>query len=104
LRAFLGDFWRFIFLLLATFYLKNLATLPDCRSRHTATDRRQIASRDVTTGSDRHIIMLFRFLFLVGYLSELEISFFLTMSQIFLSEMPEVVAAMLILFDLENPL
>jgi hypothetical protein len=48
--------------------------------------------------------MPFRFLFLVGYLSELEISFFLTMSQIFLSEMPEVVAAMLILFDLENPL
>jgi hypothetical protein len=28
----------------------------DWRSRHTATDRRQIASRDVTTGSDRHII------------------------------------------------
>ncbi|KAH0818759.1 hypothetical protein GEV33_004032 [Tenebrio molitor] len=26
----------------------------DWRSRHTATDRRQIASRDVTTGSDRH--------------------------------------------------
>jgi hypothetical protein len=28
----------------------------DWRSRHTATDRRQIASRDVTTGSDRHIV------------------------------------------------
>jgi hypothetical protein len=28
----------------------------DWRSRHTATDRRQIASRDVTTGSDRHTI------------------------------------------------
>jgi hypothetical protein len=28
----------------------------DWRSRNTATDRRQIASRDVTTGSDRHII------------------------------------------------
>jgi hypothetical protein len=26
----------------------------DWRSRHTATDRRQIESRDVTTGSDRH--------------------------------------------------
>jgi hypothetical protein len=26
----------------------------DWRSKHTATDRRQIVSRDVTTGSDRH--------------------------------------------------
>jgi hypothetical protein len=31
----------------------------DWRSRHTATDRRQIASRDVTTGSDRHKVKKF---------------------------------------------
>jgi hypothetical protein len=31
----------------------------DWRSRHTATDRRQIASRDVTTGSDRHTVRNF---------------------------------------------
>ncbi|KAJ3622033.1 hypothetical protein MTP99_002566 [Tenebrio molitor] len=33
----------------------------DWRSRHTATDRRQIASRDVTTGSDRHNIFSCQF-------------------------------------------
>jgi hypothetical protein len=32
----------------------------DWRSRHTATDRRQIASRDVTTGSDRHKFIVAR--------------------------------------------